>query len=144
MRLPAKLALALAAAAAVAVFAANRFLNTEPRLTIKVAGAKYSEVVLRPAVGPDQRYPVDKDTVAVPVAYGKQLLQLSGPKVPPLWLFYSHTDVGLRRIVEIRIDSIDAATGEATLRYNGFKNNSLRFRFQDHEIEEQPLNLHGP
>lgn len=144
MKLPAKLAFVALAVVALGVFAANRFLNAEPRLTIKLHGSNYSEAILSPGFGPLQDQPVKNNTATFPVAYGKQFLQLRRADGSSLWLFYSHLDVGLRRFVEVRIDSIDAETGKATLRYNGFENNAVTFKFRDHETEEQALSLHGP
>jgi hypothetical protein len=144
MNLHTKLAVTLIAVVVGGGFAARSFLNTEPRLTIKVDDSTFSEVIMTPDSGPLQRHPMHGNTVTLPIAYGKQFLQLRRDDGSSLWLFYAHSDVGLRRIVEIRIDSEDAEAGKATLRYNGFQNNAVTFKFQDHESAEHPLNLHGP
>jgi hypothetical protein len=144
MNLRTKLAFTLISVVVGGGFAAKSFLNTEPRLTIKVDDSTFSEMIMTPGFGPLQRHPMHDRTLTVPIAYGKQLLQLRRDDGSSLWLFYAHSDVGLRRIVEIRINSKDGETGKATLRYNGFQNNAVTFKFQDHESAEHPLNLHGP
>ena len=139
MRLPAKLALVVAAAAAVAVFAANRFLNTEPRLTINLHGARFSEVIVRPSVGSEQRPALTNGIATLPLTYGPTYLEFRSDDGSALWLYYFHADVGVRRLVKIQIDSGNPATGVVQLHFNGFKNHEVTFRFEDHQTMEQSL-----
>lgn len=119
------------------------FLTMEPRLVIETHGVDYSEVVMHSDEDPGRALVFDGGQARLPLFYGKQLFELKRAQGPSLWLFYAHTDAGLRRVVKFSISRQGDGSGTLILTYNGLRENSSAFKFAEHTTWEHPLSVHG-